>query len=654
MELEKLLDQLDGVRKMPGGYAARCPAHDDHVASLSVNEAKNGGVVMFCHAGCHIDAVLDRLGLSMGDLAGKPHVVASYEYRRPDGSIAYTVDRWANPKTFRVRGHLPAPAERVLYQAPAIAWARSTGAVVNVVEGEKDADRLVIEGHVATTNVSGAGSWLPHYGPQLAGCHVVIWADNDAPGRLHARAVAESVRPHAASVAMVVPRHGKDVSDLLDAGYTLADADPLPETDDLAAYVASGVRTRRVNWAWAGVIPFGKLVMIEGDPGDGKSILTVDLAARWTTGASMPDGSPGGAPFPVCMVSAEDDMEDTIVPRLTAAGADLGKVWLYPHGSSAELPFEFASDLPALERKIVEVGAKAVVFDPLPAFLASGVDTNNDMSVRKALYPLRALAARTGAAVIVVRHLNKGGSGSKAVYRGNGSIAFTGAARCAYLVAADPDDPAGRLFACVKTNISRKPPTLRYTIEVGHDEVPYLAWHGVADLSAQDALDGARHESTESEAENGRRKVREYAIAFLRDLLANGPRTWPEIVAAGREDGYTEHPLRLARAEAGLIKVIGSAGTRSITWALPEATEPEGVSDPAAPDVPTCHLPDDRGAIAYSPKMAGKWQVGKRDGVEDLADVCANCGAREHLITVRGDVDVTLCIDCGPYDEEAA
>src|SRR4029079_3946864 len=158
---------------------------------------------------------------------------------------------------------------------------------------------------------------------------VVVYGDNDPPGRAHARAVAASVRPYAASVSLVVPRHGKDVSDLLDAGDSLDDVDPLSDQEEVAAYVAANVRTRRVEWAWGGYVPLGKLSLIEGDPGDGKSVLTVDLAARWSSGAPMPDGTVHDGPWPVFMVSAEDDMEDTIVPRLIAAGARLDYVTLF-------------------------------------------------------------------------------------------------------------------------------------------------------------------------------------------------------------------------------------------------------------------------------------------------------------------------------------
>ena len=587
MELQDFLARLDGVKSLPSGFSARCPAHNDSVASLMVNAGKNQPIVVHCHAGCETTAVLEAVGLSTTDLMGAPKIIKTYEYLNADGSRAYLVQRWTNPKTFRVDGQLPAPALRVLYQLPAINWAREAGATVYIVEGEKDADRLISMGLIATTNVSGAGSWLGHYAEQLSDIHCVVIADNDQVGRIHARHIVDSLKPYAATISLTVPRHGKDVSDLLDAGYSLEELDPLSETDDLAAYVAANVRTRKIEWAWRNYMAIGKLSIVEGDPGDGKSVLTVDLAARWSSGMEMPDGFNHGGPWPVFMVSAEDDPEDTVVPRLIAAGAQLEKVTLFPHGSTPDRPFEFATDLPALERRALEVGARIIIFDPLAAFLSSTVDTHNDMQVRKALYPLKTLAYRTRSAVVAVRHLNKGSQGTKAIYRGNGSIAFGGAARAGFVVASDPEEPQIRVFACVKTNLSHMPATLRYSIESTEEDVPYLMWRGSTEVSAQQALDGPRKFHTEiDDEEASERRQRQYEIEFLHDCLKDGPKTWREIVAEGREDGFTEIGLRRARPEAGLVKVIGEGGNRTVRWRL--RTEVD--TNPIPEQPPLAHL----------------------------------------------------------------
>jgi putative DNA primase/helicase len=658
MELTDFLAKLENVKALPSGFSARCPAHDDRVASLMVNAGKNQPIVVHCHAGCAVESILAALGLSTADLMGKPKCVAVYRYVDANGEKLYDVQRWSNPKTFRVPGGLPAPAERVLYQLPAINWARTAGATVYVVEGEKDADRLLAMGYPATTNVTGAGSWFGHYAESLVDCHVIVIADNDQVGRAHARHVVSTLVPYAASVTLTVPRHGKDVSDLLEAGYTLAELDPLSDTDDLAAHIAANVRTRKIEWAWPGYIPLGKLTMIEGDPGDGKSVLTLDLAARWSSGTPMPDGATHDGPWPVFMVSAEDDMEDTIVPRLIAAGANLERVTLFPHGSTPERPFEFASDLAALERRAVEVGVRVIIFDPLTAFLSSGTDTHNDMQVRHALYPLASLAVRTRAAVIAVRHLNKGGQGTKAIYRGNGSIAFTGAARAGFLVASDPERPGTRLFANVKTNLAHKPPSLRYEIESSPDDAPYIAWKGASDASAQDALDGPRRfGSQDDEAIATQRRIRQYEIEFLRDVLCDGPMTWKEIVEIGKQDGFTEISLRRARADIGLVKLVGPAGAIDVRWAL----RSEGVSDSAGEPTAFDRL------IALSEAQTGgvtnadQTSKGSKSGEATLTDderraardalprTCSVCGSEVDVVGFDKPWFEFRCLDHDPH-----
>jgi len=618
---------LDGVRYQPSGISARCPSHADQVQSLSVNTGRDGGIVIKCHAGCPSEMVVGALGLSLGDLAGVPHVVATYDYHDETGALAYQVQRWVNPKTFRCVPGLPPPARRVLYQLDAVSWAREHDRALYVVEGEKDCDRLAQLGVPATTNVGGAGSWLDHYADQLAGCHVLVVADNDAPGRAHARAVATSVARTALTVQVAQPRYGNDVSDLLDAGWRIDMLDPLPEDDELGAIRAANVRVRPVLWAWDGVIPLGKVTIIEGDPGDGKSILSVDLVGRWTSGladVTMPDGSPRKEIYNAVMITGEDDPEDTIVPRLMAARADLGRVEIINRGSHPDRPFDLSLDVPALYRKIVAFDAKIVFLDPLMAFVGEKTDSHNDASVRRALYPLYRLARDTGAAVLTVRHLNKGTG--RAIYRGGGSIAFIGAARCAYAIGRDPDDRRRRIMACVKMNIAPEPPSLAYTVDNGPNG-PYLIWHGPVDLDAQGVLDG------DSRAD------RQDAVEFLNTVVQNGtPMAWKEIVAQGRKEGYSEITLRRIRPKSRLVKVVGSEGRRSTCWGYSEhLLAGDGASPPSVPSAPSDRLltdrRDERTEQLDPAKLAAgdkeSLDVDRDDELRALPDQCQICGSAD-------------------------
>jgi putative DNA primase/helicase len=559
MELEQFLSKLDGVRRLPSGVSARCPAHDDHVASLTVSMGKGGNILAYCHAGCAIEEVVSAMGLAMASIRGRPYLETTYFYTDEARNTLYEIDRWANPKDFRVRPSGIPEAQRVPYRLDALAWAREHVAPVWICEGEKDCDRLASLGLVATTNAFGKGKWLDHYSPYVMGCPVIVAADNDEAGRQHAREVAASVAPYAASVTMVVPRYGKDVSDLLDAGWTLDEMDPLPEEDTLRSILASNVTIKSIKWAWQGYVPLGKVTIFEGDPGDGKSILTVDLTARWTSGQAMPDGQSHEGPWPVVMITAEDDPEDTVVPRLVAAGADLKLVRLVDHGVRVDKAFNVSTDAGALCQVVRETGAKVIVVDPLMAMLDTGTDSNTDASVRQGLYPLYRVAKDTGAAVIVVRHLNKG-EGRKAIYRGGGSIAFIGAARAAYTVGRDPENLERRVIACVKMNIAKEPPSLSYSIEYG-TKGPYLEWHGIVEADAQEILDGSHNP----------RAVE--ILEFLNSVVENGePLSWSAIVAAGRKEGYTEGQLRGQRGRSRLVKIVGGSGQRSIKWGYQEHT----------------------------------------------------------------------------------
>jgi putative DNA primase/helicase len=610
------ITELDRLLRVTGTRGderdAYCPAHDDRERSLTYAPGTMGGIVVKCHRGCEPGEIMHALNLTMADLMPKARVVAQYDYQRLDGTIVYSVQRWS-PKSFRCVPKLPPPGERILYQQKAIWWARESGSPLYIVEGEKDADRLCGLQIPATCNCGGAGKWLPGYSEQLAGCHVVIVADNDMPGRRHARTVAKAIDGHALSVRLLMSPVGKDVSDLLDAGRGLDALIPLPSAEPVGSHRADTVTRTSVRWAWPEHFALGKLSLIEGDPGDGKSLLTLDLAARWSVGAPMPDGSPSGGPGAVILISAEDDASDTIVPRLSAAGADLRMIYLITHGQTPDLPFEFESGLSSVEELARDIGAIAILIDPLMAFLGDSVDSHSDHSVRRALQPLRGLAERSRSAVAAVRHLNKSAGGLKAIYRGGGSIAFTGAARTTFLVATDPDDREARLLACVKNNLARKPPTLRFTVETNAEGVPFIAWRGSAELDAQGALDGPMREPTEAaQARQQKRTQRTYEIEFLMDALADGPRTWAEIVEDGKSEGFNEHGLRNARSDIGLKKLHGSVGAREVRWTLPRTFQDhDDVAHSDMAETPFDRLPGENEGLVTVPNGSANGQTGE-------------------------------------------
>lgn len=257
--LELVLGKLDSVRQHGGYWMARCPAHDDSKASLSVARGTEQPVVFKCHAGCDRDLILDALGLTLADVS-KPlelvhdggewtpfgDAIAVYDYRDEDGRLLYQVCRTA-AKQFPQRHPDPAKRSgwswnlngirRVPYRLPKIIAAIAAGQPVYVVEGEKDVHAIENAGGAATTSPGGAGKWRADYDPWFAGADVIIVADADEPGRQHAGDVERHLRPVARTVKVVRAAHGKDAADHLAAGHSLAElagAAPvtIPETAD--------------------------------------------------------------------------------------------------------------------------------------------------------------------------------------------------------------------------------------------------------------------------------------------------------------------------------------------------------------------------------------------------------------------------------------
>jgi hypothetical protein len=320
-----------------------------------------------------------------------------------------------------------------------------------------------------------------------------------------------------------------------------------------------------IHWLWPGRLAAGKLTLIDGDPSQGKSLVTLDVISRFSTARALPDGYQPPKPVGAVLLSAEDGVADTILPRLRAAGADVQRVHLFEgHGTSGlwqRLP-SFPEDCHLLEGIIRNTDAGLVVVDPLMAFLSTRCFAANDQLVRQALGPLARVAAATQSALVLVRHLNKGGSGQKAVYRGSGSIAITGAARTAFLVGQDSEDPEPRLLACTKNNLAAFPPTLGFRIAHQADGHPVVAWDGVIEATADELVLAAPRHHGEALAE---------AVKLLRDLLEPAPVSCDEVTRRARAAGISERTLDRAKDKLGVVSQQCRRHGHSLWfWCLPE------------------------------------------------------------------------------------
>ena len=326
---------------------------------------------------------------------------------------------------------------------------------------------------------------------------------------------------------------------------------PRPVVKCMAAVAAESVQ-----WLWRGWLPCRTLVLLAGKPGEGKSTIGLDFAARVSRGWTWPDASDGAAPGNVLILSAEDSPSATIRPRLDAAGADVARIFLLTavsrtgHDGEArkDMP-SLADDLPAVEAAAAEIGnVKLLLVDPLSAYLGA-VDSHRDASVRSVLAPLQALAERVGACVLAIMHLRKSGGGD-ALDRVSGSGGFVAAARSAILVTHDDANPERRLFLSTKSNLGPRPDGLTFTLAQHPDsEVAVPTWGAERITRTADEVLAARDEPHDRECDT--------AAQFLRELLSDGPIETSKVKREARSAGVAYRALQKAAAAVGVKRAPG-------------------------------------------------------------------------------------------------
>ncbi len=364
----------------------------------------------------------------------------------------------------------------------------------------------------------------------------------------------------------------------------------------LSSRTVASIEAESVSWLWPGRIPAGKLVVLDGDPGLGKSTVALDLAARVTTGSPMPGESSRGAPGAVVVLSAEDGPADTIRPRLEAAGADLELVHLAENVADRddERPVSLA-DTALIGELVGRTSARLIIVDPLMAYLPADANAHRDQDVRRVLRPLAEMASSTGAAVLVVRHLNKSTGGS-AIYRGGGSIGVIGAARVGLLVALDPDDPTRRLVAGTKSNLGPMPETLAYRLASDSERgCAQVRWEGTSTRTA-DELTAGHSESGGLLAD---------AQSWLADVLSAGPQPSQDVERMANEEGIKSATLKRAKKALGVV-AEKSTGAFAGRWVvrLPHGIQPAhevAQPPPHEPDDPLEPLGADLGLCADEP-----------------------------------------------------
>jgi len=309
------------------------------------------------------------------------------------------------------------------------------------------------------------------------------------------------------------------------------------------------VESQPIRWLWPNWLARGKLALLCGHAGLGKSLLVCDLAARISQGRPWPDGAEGGDPGRVLLVAGEDDPGDMLKPRLEVAGGDPARVGIVQtaravHNGQKRLP-DLTQDLPEIEKEIERLGGvDLLAVDPLTCFVP-GVNTDRDAEIRSlVLGPLGNLAQRHDCAILVVLHLRKAAA-DVPLHRIGGSVALGAAARLVWLLHRHPDAPGELCLALLKSNIGPlELPVLGCRIE-DRDGVPLLAWdvNPIGGLTPEDLLAAERRER-DSELEE--------AKGWLREVLADGPMPVRELRGEAKAAGFSWATIRRAKDALGI------------------------------------------------------------------------------------------------------
>ena len=369
---------------------------------------------------------------------------------------------------------------------------------------------------------------------------IYICTDSDKAGNDAVNRLLESIPEHM-TVIRLIPCN-KDWNEVLKQKDKLADGKNIskmvtlrekPEKKAVPMIRMSEVQQTEVDWLWYPYIPFGKLTIIQGNPGEGKTFFAMQLAAACTNRKFLPQMEPF-EPFNMIFQTAEDGLGDTVKPRLLSAEADLEKVLVI---DDADNPLTLADE--RIENAIRENNARLVIIDPLQAFLGANVDMNRANEVRPIFRRLAEVAQSTSCAIVMIGHLNKA-SGSQSTYRGLGSIDITAVVRSLLFIGKVRTDPTTRVIVHEKSSLA--PPGQSLAFSLGDEKG--FRWIGAYDISAEDLLTGGEGSKTELKQEQ--------AVKLIEEFLSEGRKvSIAEINKEATERGISERTVRLARNSMG-------------------------------------------------------------------------------------------------------
>lgn len=294
----------------------------------------------------------------------------------------------------------------------------------------------------------------------------------------------------------------------------------------------SEVQSQEIEWLWYPFIPYGKLTIVQGDPGDGKTTLILNIAAKLSKGEGLDDAMRLTEPMNIIYQTAEDGLADTVKPRLEKAGADCERIVVIDENDK----FLSMAD-ERLEEAIIQTGARMLILDPIQAYLGGGMDMNRANEARDMTKRLGALAEKYKCAIILIGHMNKA-SGNKVAYRGMGSIDFFAVARSVLLVGRVEGEPNIRAVVQIKNNLA----------QFGHPKAFELLesgfrWLEDYEITADEVLGGIAPKA--NKLEQAKQMLRE--LAETSNAVQSN-----EIFDMAEEQGISKRTLENAKKELGI------------------------------------------------------------------------------------------------------
>ena len=360
--------------------------------------------------------------------------------------------------------------------------------------------------------------------------------------------------------------------ELAKAGETTRPFDRSMQRGERVVKIRCGadIKPQPITWLWPGWVPAGKLTILAGAAGTGKTTLALALAAVLTAGGRWPDGSSCHGLGNVLIWSSEDVADDTLVPRLIASGADLARCHfiegIAQDGES--VPFDPSQDIPDLRRAVDAIGGVSLLLiDPIVSAVAGDMHRAND--VRRSLQAVVDFADAHGCAVIGITHFAKGGAGKAPQDRVIGSQAFGALARMV-LVTAKEEGSNRRVMARAKSNIAPDDGGVAYSLELvtiaGGIEATHAVWEGVIEGTAREILGDVEHDDSDGGGE------RLDAEQFLRDLLTDGPVSTKQVKTDAAGAGYAWRTIERAKRDLG-IEAVKAGMKEGWQWFLPKTAK---------------------------------------------------------------------------------